>query len=81
MSGLHCPRKQAERVARIAMETLVHLGAGGLSQNRHLVSVEIPEVIWLQRQILPLLTLPVGWAALPAGKASLDYGDAWQTAP
>jgi RES domain-containing protein len=62
------------------METLVHLGAGGLPLNRYLVSVEIPEAIWRRRQILPLQTAPVGWDALPTGKVSLDFGDAWLTA-
>ena len=67
----------AESISLAAMETLVHLGAGGLPLNRYLVSVEIPEAIWLRRQILPLQTAPVGWDALPTGKVSLDYGDAW----
>jgi RES domain-containing protein len=69
----------AESISLAAMETLVHLGAGGLPLNRYLVSVEIPEAIWRRRQILPLQTAPVGWDALPTGKVSLDYGDAWLT--
>jgi RES domain-containing protein len=70
----------AETISLAAVETLVHLGAGGLPLNRYLVSVEIPEAIWRRRQILPLQTAPVGWDALPTGKVSLDYGDAWLTA-
>ena len=67
----------AESISLAAMETLVHLGAGGLPLNRYLVSVEIPEAIWLRRQILPLQAAPVGWDALPTGKVSLDFGDGW----
>ncbi len=67
----------AESISLAAMETLVHLGAGTLPLNRYLVSVEIPEAIWLRRQILPLQAAPVGWDALPTGKVSLDFGDGW----
>ena len=69
----------ADSISLAAMETLIHLGANGLPLNRYLVSVEIPEAIWRRRLILPLQTAPVGWDALPTGKASLDYGDAWLT--
>jgi RES domain-containing protein len=50
-----------------------------LPLNRYLVSVEIPEAIWRRRQMLLLQTAPVGWDALPTGKVSLDFGDAWLT--
>jgi len=69
----------AESISLAVMETLVHLGAGGLPLNRYLVSVDIPEAIWRRRQHLPLQTAPVGWDALPTGKVSLDFGDAWLT--
>jgi hypothetical protein len=75
------------RVWRIATDTPTYtvddlrgLGAGGLPLNRYLLSVEIPEVIWRRRQHPTLQTAPVGWDALPTGKVSLDYGDAWLTA-
>ncbi len=67
----------AESISLAAMETLVHLGAGGLPLNRYLVSVEIPEAIWQRRQRLSMQSAPVGWDALPTGKVSLDFGDAW----
>ena len=67
----------AESIALAALETLVHLGAGSLPLNRYLVRVDIPEAIWNRRRILPLQAAAVGWDALPTGKVSLDYGDAW----
>lgn len=67
----------ADSISLAALETLVHLGAGGLPLNRYLVSVEVPAPVWQRRQILPLPAAPVGWDALPTGKVSLDYGDAW----
>jgi len=66
----------AESISLAAMETLVHLGAGGLPLNRYLVSVDIPQAIWRRRQSLSMQAAPVGWA-LPTGKVSLDFGDAW----
>ncbi len=70
----------AESIALAALETLVHLGAGSLPLNRYLVSVEIPDKIWNRRQIFSLEAAPVGWDALPTGKVSLDFGDAWLAA-
>lgn len=70
----------AESIALAALETLVHLGAGSLPLNRYLVRIDIPDAVWSRRQILPPEAAPVGWDALPAGKVSLDYGDAWLAA-
>ncbi len=76
LAAVYC----AESIALAALETLVHLGAGSLPLNRYLVRVDIPDKIWNRRQILPLPAAPVGWDALPTGKVSLDYGDAWLAA-
>jgi RES domain-containing protein len=63
--------------ALACLETVVHLSAGGLPLNRHLVRIEIPDKIWSKRQTLTADTAPVGWDALPAGKVGLDIGDQW----
>lgn len=67
----------AESIALAALEILVHLGAGTLPLNRYLVRIDIPDAVWSRRHVLPADAAPVGWDALPAGKVSLDYGDAW----
>ncbi len=63
--------------ALACLETVVHLGSGGLPLNRYLVRVDIPDDVWAARQRLTDTTAPVGWDALPAGKVSLDFGDRW----
>ena len=59
------------------LETVVHLGGGGLPLNRYLVRINIPDDIWTARRVLTAQSAPVGWDALPAGKTSLDIGDQW----
>lgn len=67
----------AENIALACLETLVHVRAGGLPLNRYLVRLDIPEAVWRKAGNLDLTSAPVGWDAMPAGKVSLDLGDAW----
>jgi RES domain-containing protein len=69
----------ASSVSLACLETMVHLGAGGLPLNRYLVSIGIPEDVWKRREEYLLGGLPVGWDAAPPGKVSLDCGDEWLT--
>lgn len=64
--------------ALACLETVVHLG-GGLPLNRYLVQIEIPRAQWGSRFVLKPAS-HVGWDAEPAGKASMDWGTAWQAA-
>ncbi|UTH72331.1 RES family NAD+ phosphorylase [Chromobacterium sp. IIBBL 290-4] len=68
----------AESRALACLETLAHLGAGGLPLNRYLVRLEIPDAVWARAErVSPDDSALVGWDALPAGRVSLDYGDGW----
>jgi RES domain-containing protein len=67
----------AASVSLACLETVVHLHAQGLPLNRFLVRLEVPDDVWARRQTLGAAELPVGWSAIPEGKASLDVGDAW----
>lgn len=67
----------AENISLAAMETLVHLAASSLPLNRYLVRVEIPRDVWDAAERLDGTLAPVGWDALPAGRASLGYGSTW----
>jgi RES domain-containing protein len=63
--------------ALTALEVLVHLGASdGLPLNRYLVEIAIPDDAWEARATVEPTHL-VGWDAIPAGLASLDWGTAW----
>lgn len=65
----------ASSVSLACLETVVHLNALDLPLNRFLVAITVPGDVWLARS--QLLPPPVGWSAVPEGKASLDAGDAW----
>lgn len=63
--------------ALAALETVVHLNAGGLPLNRYLVEIIIPDDVWGSAQACDHTTAPVGWDAEPASKTSSDYGITW----
>jgi RES domain-containing protein len=67
----------ADSASLACLETLVHLGTGGLPLNRYLVAVDIPDRAWRARETHAPASLPVGWDAAPAGKVSMDFGDDW----
>lgn len=60
-----------------ALETIVHFAAAGLPLNRFLVRIDVPDDLWRARLSASTSSLDVGWNALPPGKVSLDFGDAW----
>ena len=68
-----------ESIALAALESIIHLNAAGLPLNRYLVRIDIPDSVWSAAVILHAAVAPVGWDAMPTGKASLDAGDAWAT--
>ena len=59
------------------LETVVHLGAGGLPFNRYLVAIELPEALWTHAKRETAQSLKVGWDAEPAGRASIRFGADW----
>jgi RES domain-containing protein len=67
----------SETQALACLETVVHLNAGGLPLNRYLVSVAIPRAVWAKARTGTSVSLPVGWDAYPAGRASIQFGSAW----
>lgn len=67
-------------IALACLETAVHLKQRGLPLNRYLVKMTVPIDAWNARETKDVLTLPIGWEALPEGKISLDIGDGWLTA-
>jgi len=73
----HAAVYAAENRALACLETLVHLGAGGLPLNRYLVEISIPDAVWTSAQRETPTSLPVGWDAAPAGRASIGFGTAW----
>lgn len=67
----------AENVSLAALETLVHFAAISLPLNRYLVRIDISQDVWNAAERLDAGTAPVGWDALPAGRASMAHGTRW----
>jgi len=67
-------------IALACLETVVHLASAPLPFNRYLVRVDIPEDVWANAETLAATTAPVGWDALPAGRASIHFGTDWLAA-
>lgn len=67
----------SENIALATLETLSHIRAGALPFNRYLVRIEIPDDVYAAQTIADP---PGGWDALPSGRASRAYGDAWVAA-
>ena len=64
-----------------ALETIVHFAAASLPLNRFLVRIDLPDDLWSARRTATAASLDVGWNAVPAGRVSLDFGDAWLKDP
>lgn len=67
----------AESIALASLETFVHLNSSALPLNRYLVRIEILDATWNAAVVLTAAMASVGWDAIPTGKVSLDFGDAW----
>jgi RES domain-containing protein len=67
----------AESRSLACLETVVHLAAGSIPLNRYLVEISIPDPVWAAARRETPTSLPVGWDAEPAGRASIRFGTAW----
>lgn len=67
----------SQSIALAVLETLAHLNQWDLPLNRFLVEVSIPDPLWQSRQIVGRESAPGGWDAIPAGMASVSFGDIW----
>lgn len=67
----------ATNISLATLETLVHFNTIDLPLNRILVRLDVPDALWAARTVLTQHTAAIGWNVFPAGKVSLDAGDAW----
>lgn len=67
----------APTIAIAVLETAAHINDAGMPLNKYLVRIEVPDTIWDVRENLNAATLPVTWAAIPAGVASAGIGSEW----
>ena len=67
----------APTIGIAVLETAAHVDDAGLPLNRYLVRIEVPDAVWAAREVLDVAKLPVTWAAIPAGRASIQAGGEW----
>ena len=67
----------APTIAMAVLETAAHVDDAGLPLNRYLVQIEVPVGVWAARTVMDVSKLPVAWAAIPAGRASIQTGAEW----
>jgi RES domain-containing protein len=67
----------APTIAIAVLETAAHIDDAGLPLNRFLVEIEVPDDVWAAREELTAAALPATWAAIPAGRASVQVGADW----
>jgi len=69
----------APTIAMAALETAAHIDDAALPLNKYLVEIDVPDGVWLRREEVNIASLPVTWAAIPAGRASVTFGSNWLT--
>ena len=69
----------APTIAMAVLETAAHIDDAALPLNKYLVEIDVPDGAWLRREEVNITGLPVTWAAIPAGRASVTFGSNWLT--
>ena len=69
----------APTIAMAVLETAAHVDDAALPLNKYLVEIDVPDGVWLRREEVNIASLPVTWAAIPAGRASVTFGSNWLT--
>lgn len=67
----------APTIAIAVLETAAHVDDAGIPLNKYLVKIDLPDAAWAARQVFDVTALPVAWAAVPAGSASVLIGADW----
>jgi len=67
----------ASTIAMAVLETAANIDDAGLPLNRYLVEMTVSDPVWALREQRDVATLPVTWAAVPAGRASVQVGSTW----
>lgn len=67
----------APTIAMAVLETAAHIDDAGLPLNRYLVELTVPDAVWAARETKRVSDLDVTWAAIPAGRESVQQGADW----
>lgn len=67
----------AQTISLAVLETAAHIDDAGLPQNRFIVEIFVRPSVWKRRKSLKEELLDPAWAAMPAGRASIEIGSSW----
>lgn len=67
----------ASTIAISVLETVAHIDDAGVPLNRYLIRIDVPNEVWKKREEVDLASLPITWAAMPAGRGSVNFGSVW----
>ena len=67
----------SQSISLAVLETAAHIEDAGLPLNRYLIEFNVPDHIWASREVANPKKLPLTWAAIPAGRASVKFGSDW----
>jgi len=67
----------APTIAIAVLETAAYVDDAGLPLNKYLVRIDLPDAVWAARVVMDVSKLPVTWAAIPAGRVSVQAGAEW----
>ena len=67
----------ATSLALAVLETAAHIDDAGLPQNRFVIELHVPDEVWALHEVVRLQDLAPTWAAIPAGRASIEIGATW----
>jgi len=67
----------APTIAIAVLETAAYVDDAGLPLNKYLVRIDLPDAVWAARVAMDVSKLPVTWAAIPAGRVSVQAGAEW----
>lgn len=64
-------------ISLAVLETATHINDARLPLDRYLLEIEVPDDVWMLREVLDVAALSPTWSAIPAGQASVTAGSAW----
>lgn len=67
----------ASTISLAVLETAAYIDDSGFPLNCYVIELDVPALVWADREEFAPNDLPQAWAAIPAGNASVHFGSAW----
>ena len=67
----------SDTIALATLETLAHLGNTTALRNAFLIRVDVPPIVWAEREYVDASDYDPTWVAEPPGTTTIGFGDNW----